>query len=94
LEVLKITKHPEDMTVKVRWTIRGIGGLRVMMNFWKYKLWNIREIFDNTEYWYDGFSTFYIGDDGLITKHVADKVMPDENKEVLENDSKLGVPSA
>lgn len=24
--------------------------------------------------WYDGFSTMYIGDDGLIYKHVADKV--------------------
>lgn len=24
--------------------------------------------------WYDGFSTMYVGDDGLIYKHVADKV--------------------
>lgn len=82
------------MTVKVRWTIKGIGGFRVMLNFWKYKLWNYKEIFNNTETWYDGFSTFYIGEDGLIAKHVADKMMPDENKEILDNDSKLGVPSA
>jgi hypothetical protein len=24
--------------------------------------------------WYDGFSTFYIGGDGLVYRHVADKV--------------------
>lgn len=73
-EILKITKHPEDMTVKVRWTIRGIGGMKVMLNFWKYKLWKLHEIWEQTETWYDGFSTFYIGEDGLITRHIADKV--------------------
>lgn len=30
--------------------------------------------------WYDGFSTFYVGSDGLIHKHVADKVMPDQDE--------------
>ncbi|CAO1361257.1 unnamed protein product [Diamesa hyperborea] len=91
-EVLKITQNPEDNTVRVRWRIRGISALKVMLNFWKYKLWKIREIFEDTEAWYDGFSTFYMGSDGLIYKHVADKVMPDENKEIIEANSKLGVP--
>lgn len=45
-----------------------------MFNFWKYKLWNIREIFDNTEAWYDGFSIFYVGPEGAVVKHVLDKV--------------------
>ena len=26
----------------------------------------------------DGFSTFYVGEDGLIHKHIADKMMPDD----------------
>lgn len=73
-EVLKITQNPEDNTVRVRWRIRGISAMKVMLNFWKYKLWKIREIFEDTEAWYDGFSTFYMGSDGLIYKHVADKV--------------------
>ena len=29
--------------------------------------------------WYDGFSTFYVGNDGKIFKHVADKMMPDQD---------------
>lgn len=82
LEVLKITKHPEDNTVKVRWRIKGISALKVMFQFWKYKLWKLKEIFADTEAWYDGFSVFHVGPDGLIYKHVADKIMPDDDKVV------------
>jgi len=85
LELLKITKHPEDMTIKIRWRIRGVSGLKVMFQFWKYKLWKIRDIFEDQEAWYDGFSIMYLGEDGLIQKHVADKVMPDEDKEANIN---------
>jgi len=77
LDIIKITKNPEDCSVKVRWTIRGISGLKVMFMFWKYKLWNYKEMFDKTENWYDGFSTFYINSEGQIVKHVCDKMMPD-----------------
>lgn len=31
--------------------------------------------------WFDGFSTFYVNDKGLIVRHIADKVMPDEDKQ-------------
>uniref|UniRef100_T1GTG1 Uncharacterized protein n=1 Tax=Megaselia scalaris TaxID=36166 RepID=T1GTG1_MEGSC len=84
-EVLKITKHPEDLTIKVRWSVRGISGLKVMFQFWKYKLWNLRKAFDDQEAWYDGFSILYLGEDGLISKHIVDRVMPDDNKEPLKS---------
>uniref|UniRef100_A0A182W513 Uncharacterized protein n=1 Tax=Anopheles minimus TaxID=112268 RepID=A0A182W513_9DIPT len=74
-EILKITKHPEDNTVKVRWRIRGISALKVMLQFWKYKLWKLKEIFDEQEAWYDGFSVLYVGPDGLVAKHI----MPDDD---------------
>lgn len=80
-EILKITQHPEDSTVKVRWTIRGVSGLKVMFSFWKYKLWNFKEILEKAETWYDGFSTFYVNGQGEIYKHVADKMMPDMDRE-------------
>jgi len=83
LEVLKITKHPEDNTVKVRWRISGISALKVMLNFWKFKLWKMKEVFEYQESWYDGFSTFYLGSDGSVYKHVLDKLMPDDNKETI-----------
>ncbi|XP_022919688.2 uncharacterized protein C6orf136 [Onthophagus taurus] len=88
-EVLKITQNPEDSSVKVRWRIRGISGLRVMVLFWKYRLWNVRELFEKTDSWYDGFSTFYVNSDGVIYKHVADKMMPDSENEVLKQQSPI-----
>ncbi|XP_053600816.1 uncharacterized protein LOC128669760 [Plodia interpunctella] len=78
-EVIKITAHPEDSSVRMRWRVRGISGLKVFLMFWKYKLWNLKQAFQEQELWYDGFSTFYVGGDGLIQKHIADKVMPDQD---------------
>lgn len=74
MDIIKITKHPEDYTIKCRWTVRGISGLKVLFTFWKYKLWKLREMLNETETWYDGFSTFQLGDRGLIVKHTVDKV--------------------
>lgn len=80
-EILKITSHPEDGTVKVRWRIRGISGMKVFLQFWKFKLWKMKELFDDhQESWYDGFSIFFVGDDGLVYKHVADKMQPDDDE--------------
>jgi hypothetical protein len=47
--ILKITKHPDENAVKVRWRITGISGLKVMLNFWKYRLWKIQEVFESQE---------------------------------------------
>nr|CAG4641865.1 EOG090X09QP [Eurycercus lamellatus] len=83
-EILKMTQHPEEGTIKVRWRISGISGLKVMMQFWRYKLWQWKEIMEKQEAWYDGFSTFYVNSQGVVTLHVADKMMPDDEK-VTEN---------
>lgn len=42
-EIIKITMHTEDATVKVRWRIIGISSLKMLSLFWKYKIWNIQE---------------------------------------------------
>nr|CAG4638591.1 EOG090X09QP [Cyclestheria hislopi] len=84
-EMLKITQHPEEGTIKVRWRIRGISGLRVLFTFWRYKLWQWKELMDKQEAWYDGFSTFYVSSQGTVYLHVADKMMPDEEKVTNES---------
>jgi hypothetical protein len=33
-EILKITMHPEDGTVKIRWRIKGISGLKVSIQLY------------------------------------------------------------
>lgn len=49
MDILKITAHPEDGTVKVRWRIKGLSTFKVMVTFWKTKLWNTRESIDKSE---------------------------------------------
>lgn len=43
-DILKITKHPEDGTVKVRWRIKGISGMRIVMRLWKFNFWNLEQV--------------------------------------------------
>ncbi|XP_076233501.1 uncharacterized protein LOC143178621 [Calliopsis andreniformis] len=79
LDILKITMHPEDNSIKVRWRIIGITGTNVFLSFWKFRLWNFKEYLNNREAWYDGFSTFYVNNDGKVFKHVVDKLLPDQD---------------
>ncbi|KAJ8341985.1 hypothetical protein SKAU_G00319130 [Synaphobranchus kaupii] len=68
LEVLKLTKHSEDGTVRARWRLRGLPFHLVLLRFYRK---------DKTHLYrtYDAFSTFYLGPDGLIHRHRVEKVM-------------------
>ncbi|XP_066260839.1 uncharacterized protein C6orf136 homolog [Euwallacea similis] len=88
-DVLKITQHPEDGTVRIRWRIVGVSGLKVMVQFWKYKLWKMKETIQQNEAWHDGFSTFYVNAEGKIVRHVADKMMPDSDSVTEERSTDL-----
>lgn len=50
LDVLKITMHTQDNTIRVRWRINGISGIKILRSFWKFKVWKIRESFRETEW--------------------------------------------
>ncbi|XP_071356710.1 uncharacterized protein C6orf136 homolog [Trachinotus anak] len=69
LEVLKLTKHMEDGTVKARWRIRGLPVHSLLLRFYRKDKSHLYRS-------YDAFSTFYIGQDGLIHCHKVEKVMP------------------
>ncbi|XP_011871807.1 PREDICTED: uncharacterized protein LOC105564200 [Vollenhovia emeryi] len=90
LDILKITIHHENDTVQVRWRIQGITGWRVLTMFWKYKIWKIKDAINtNQAAWYDGFSTFYVNADGKIYKHIADKMMPDQDTATKKEDLRM-----
>ncbi|XP_078073610.1 uncharacterized protein C6orf136 homolog [Mustelus asterias] len=69
MEVMKMTQHPEDWTIQVRWRVTGLPLHVLMLKFYKK---------DKTELYrtYDAYSTFYLGPDGLIHRHKVDKMMP------------------
>ncbi|KAM4630536.1 uncharacterized protein C6orf136 homolog isoform 2-T2 [Polymixia lowei] len=68
LEVLKLTKHTEDGTVKARWRIKGLPFQTLLLRFYRKDKSHLYRS-------YDAFSTFYIGHDGLIHCHKVEKVM-------------------
>ncbi|RWS31465.1 uncharacterized protein B4U80_01177 [Leptotrombidium deliense] len=47
VSILKMTKHPEDSSIRVRWRISGSPGLVKLLCFWKYKFGGLKQ--DNTE---------------------------------------------
>lgn len=69
LEVLKLTKHMEDRTIKARWRVRGLPLHNLLLRFYRKDKSHLYRS-------YDAFSTFYIGQDGLIHCHKVEKVMP------------------
>ncbi|XP_037650608.1 uncharacterized protein C6orf136 homolog [Sebastes umbrosus] len=71
LEVLKLTKHMEDGTIKARWRIKGLPFYSLLLRFYRKDKSHLYRS-------YDAFSTFYIGPDGLIRCHKVEKVMPDQ----------------
>ncbi|CAL1297499.1 unnamed protein product [Larinioides sclopetarius] len=79
VEVLKITHHIEDGTVRVRWRVKGISRHRLLLNFWKLQTTSWQEFLNDEADWLDGFSVFSVGPDGLIYKHMCDKMTPDDD---------------
>lgn len=69
LEVLKLTKHPEDGTIRARWRIRGLPFHSVLLRFYRKDKSHLYRSFD-------AFSTFYVRQDGLIHCHKLEKMMP------------------
>ncbi|KAJ6223491.1 hypothetical protein RDWZM_002036 [Blomia tropicalis] len=90
MEVLKITTHIEDGTVRIRWRVVTYPGNSIVFAFWQFKLWNMKESIEQyKDDWIDGFSILSVGGDGLIYKHVCDKLIPDDRKET--STSKAGL---
>ncbi|MEQ2281315.1 hypothetical protein AMECASPLE_028976, partial [Ameca splendens] len=66
LDVLKLTKHMEDRTIKARWRIKGLPFHSLLLRFYRKDKSHLYRS-------YDAFSTFYIGHDGLIHCHKVEK---------------------
>lgn len=89
MDILHISYDPRDLVINVRWRICGIPGIRLIFQFWKYKISKWSEIFKQEELWYDGVSHLYLNKNGLIYKHLVTKITPESNNEVNFNSSNV-----
>ncbi|XP_075769550.1 uncharacterized protein C6orf136 homolog isoform X1 [Pelodiscus sinensis] len=71
LEVLKLTRHPENWSIQARWRITGLPFHVLLLRFYKR---DKRELFRT----YDAYSTFFLDSKGLIRCHRIDKLMPSQ----------------
>ncbi|XP_059794259.1 uncharacterized protein C6orf136 homolog isoform X2 [Balaenoptera ricei] len=69
LEVLQLTRHPENWTLQARWRLVGLPIHLLFLRFYK----RDKEELYRT---YDAYSTFYLNSEGLICRHRLDKLMP------------------
>jgi hypothetical protein len=83
-EILNMSHDVDTARVTVRWRIVGVGILKVLLKFWKFSLWRRQELQKQIASWYDGISYFDIGSDGLVWRHIADKVEEDKDRIVAE----------
>ncbi|XP_061216420.1 uncharacterized protein C6orf136 homolog [Neopsephotus bourkii] len=85
LEVLALTRHPEDWSIRARWRLTGLPLHLCMLRFYRRdKATLLRS--------YDAFSTFFLNSQGLIRCHRVDKLMPAPTP--LAQDKKLLVAAA
>ncbi|XP_070593860.1 uncharacterized protein C6orf136 homolog [Erythrolamprus reginae] len=70
LEVMKVTQHPENWSIQVRWRIKGLPFHIFLMRFFRNK----------PEFYriYDAYSTFFLNPQGLIKCHKVSKLMPSQ----------------
>ncbi|KAM6184048.1 uncharacterized protein C6orf136 homolog [Erethizon dorsatum] len=75
LEVLQLTRHPENWTLQARWRLVGLPIHMLFLRFYK----RDKEELYRT---YDAYSTFYLNSRGLICRHRLDKLMPSHSPTV------------
>ncbi|XP_016070268.1 PREDICTED: uncharacterized protein C6orf136 homolog isoform X1 [Miniopterus natalensis] len=75
LEVLQLTRHPENWTLQARWRLVGLPIHMLFLRFYKRDKEELYHLSSFTRT-YDAYSTFYLNSSGLICRHRLDKLMP------------------
>ncbi len=88
LEILKATCDEKEGSIKIRWRINAIRGMKSMIQPWKIKAWQVKNTISNESEWHDGFSVLYLRADGLIYKHRLERVMTNSEEDPDATDNK------
>lgn len=87
--IMKVTVHPLEGQIQMRWQISGIGMIKMLLMYLPKQLWKQENVAKNATIYLDGMSTFYVDGNGLIYRHVADNKMPSKSDVVVKIKEKL-----
>jgi len=84
MTLLSVTKEEEEGIIKVRWTVVGLGMLRLVLRYFPDRLWEKGNMERTSPSYIDGYSTFYVDSNSRIYHHTMDRVMEDRDKMVVK----------
>ena len=68
-----MTKYHDERKIVVDWRFVGLTQLRMALRYIPDRLWNRANMDQAAKTWYEGVSTFYLGEDLKIAKIVIEK---------------------
>ena len=72
-QIVKLTKYHDERKIVVDWRFVGLTQLRLALRYIPDRLWNRANMDQAAKTWYEGVSTFYLGEDLKIAKIVIEK---------------------
>ncbi|KRY90578.1 Uncharacterized protein T4D_11647 [Trichinella pseudospiralis] len=89
MKVLNCMPVVEEGSVHLRWRVLYLTVPEFLYVVVRERSADVETMRKNAR-WFDGFSHFYVGSDGLVYKHVADRVMRDP-EEIATNSKRVGL---
>merc|ERR1712025_116704 len=85
MTLLSVTKDEDEASVKIRWSIVGLGMVEFCLRYFPDRLWEKGSMERLSPSYLDGYSTFYVDSDNKIYQHPVDKVRRGEDKELAKS---------
>jgi len=83
MSLLSVSTNQEEASVKVRWSIRGLGVLRFILRYFPDRLWEKGSLERMSPSYLDGVSTFYCDSESKIVIHQVDWLDRDQERPAL-----------
>ncbi|XP_059146439.1 uncharacterized protein LOC131934049 [Physella acuta] len=74
MEILSVTTQENNGVIRIHWRLKGLSHIQYL-KFWQ------KSVPKEDWEWFEAFSYFHIGKDGLVHKHKIDRMMPDHELE-------------
>jgi len=72
IDIQSVSIDIDDSTVTLKWTVSGLGMIKVFIFYIPKRLWRSKNMEEFSDHLASGISTYHIGNDSKVIKHVLD----------------------